>query len=739
MINKNVAILILLAGFIASMFFTTTGIAKASESPVGKTTHCRLSIEINPVTKKITGTMDIIADKGRELTIYRNNARLKEFHSPGTKRDIGKEKGEDPFVIRYEGPIQLKYEITIENSEDNIINEKEIVLKTGWYPVVDGFNTYEVRATFPKGFIAISEGESVEMQQLNKKAVMISKLDKPYSDAITIVASKRFVVTKDALDGIDIYTYFFSEHAGQAKIFIEGAKHYIKIYQSLIGKFPYRRFSIVENSLPSAFSVPTFILMTESYIKKDNIKDTPLGHEIVHQWFGNSVFADYEKGNWHEGLTIYFADHLDEEINNQALNCRKRILIGYENYVRDNNEFPLNKFTERFDYASRSIGYGKSAMVFHMLRKRFGDKIFYDTIRHFVKEHSFKVTSWEDIQRAFENTTGEDLSFYFKQWVYDKGIAEIDISDIQTKKRTQGYEVGFSIFQKDKSYRITVPVTFYFKNNKLTKHIDIADKKTSSVFMFDEPPTEIVLDEEYDVFRRLSIRETPPTIERLITDEKSIIVTPASESSIYTELIAAFGEKGSIIQFMKGRPDITRKYGRRGREITTLQDKPDKTPEQELKPWQYQERKKKDDQKARKWVKDRDKDNTAWKRKKTEMQPGFRRQCQERSSQRIKDEDISSASLLVIGLDNPLLKRLKIETHPMDAGFIFVVQKNPFNPRKVIAIAAGVSHEEIKTAQAKVVDYRKYSALSFEKGRLVNKSLEKSDNGIRVILNWENT
>jgi hypothetical protein len=33
-----------------------------------------------------------------------------------------------------------------------------------------------------------------------------------------------------------------------------------------------------------------------------------------------------------------------------------------------------------------------------------------------------------------------------------------------------------------------------------------------------------------------------------------------------------------------------------GREITTLQDKPDKTPEQELKPWQYQERKKKDDQ-----------------------------------------------------------------------------------------------------------------------------------------------
>jgi len=724
--KRNVTLICLLLGTFLSSFFATPKIVGASESPGGKTTHCRLSVEIDPTTKKITGPMDITADKGRELTIYRNGIHLKEFQGAGLKRDIGKAQAEDPFTIRYEGPIQLKYEVTIESSEDNIINPNEIVLKTGWYPVVDGFNTYELRVTLPKGFIALSEGESIEMRSLNNKAVLISRLDKPYSDAITIVASKRFVVSQDVLARIEIYAYLFSEHASQAKAYIEGAKRYIKFYQSLLGKYPYRRFSIVENSLPSAFSVPTFILLNEAYIKNAPIEETPLGHEIVHQWLGNSVYVDYGKGNWHEGLTIYLSDHLQEERENKDVNCRKRILIGYENYVRDKNEFPLNKFTERFDYASRSIGYGKSAMIFHMLRKRFGDEVFYNTIRRFVKEHTFRLTSWADIQKVFEESTRENLALFFKQWVDEKGIANLDITDLQKKKTTQGYEIRFAIIQREKNYRLNVPVTFYFKNNKIIKHVDIAESKTYLSFTFDEPPTEVVLDEEYDVFRRLSVNETPPTVERLITDEKSIIVIPAKASNLYKELIAAFGENGSVIQFMKARPDITRRYGWRSRETASLEEKTAKTPEQALK--------------ARKYRGTEEETIASWRRKKKmEGAPPFRRHCWQRSPQRVTDGDLASSSLLVIGLDNPLLKRLKIEPPPFSAGFCFAVQKNPFNPRKVIAIAAGISGEEIHAAQSQVVDYRKYSGLCFSQGKLVSKSLEKSDQGIRISLDWKET
>lgn len=733
MINRffNIVISIMV---ITSIMLILSDVVKASEGSEGNTNHCRLSIEVNPKTKKITGTIEITTDKQSELTIYRNGARLKEFHALGLKRDIGKDAKEDPFTVQYKGPIKITYEITIENSDDNIINENDIVLKTNWYPVVDGFNTYEVRASLPKGFIAISEGDYVNMEEQKNRSVLISRLDKPYSDAITLIASKRYIVSHDILDGIDIYTYLYKEHAGQSKIFLEGTKNYLKMYQSLIGRYPYKRFSVVENTLPSAFSLPTFILMAEAYIKKDDVKETPLGHEIVHQWFGNSVFADYDKGNWHEGLTIYFADYLQEEMEGRGFNCRKRILMGYEHYVRDNNEFPLNKFTERFDYASRSIGYGKSAMVYHMLRKRFGDNIFYEAIKDFVKEHSFRVASWEDIKKIFEKKTGQDLSWFFKQWVYDTGIADIEIADIRTEKEGQGYEVSFSVVQPKKEFRLSFPVTFYFPDEKKTEILNVAEKKASFSFVFDKKPVEVVFDEAYDVFRRLYLKEAPPTIERLITDEKTIIVMPPTVSNLYTELIAAFGENGSIVHFMKGRPDVTRKYGLRGKEnIATMQYSSQGMPEKREKEEWFAYKKKKDEQKLR--GKDMDKEAMeAWKRKKMEMKPGFRRQCMQRSSQQIKDTELNSVSLLIIGSNNPILKRLKIESPVLDGKFNFIVKKNPLNLKKVIAIAEGNSKEEILSAQKQIPNYRKYSALSFSDGKLINKYIEKSENGIRIAL-----
>ena len=40
------------------------------------------------------------------------------------------------------------------------------------------------------------------------------------------------------------------------------------------------------------------------------IVGTSLGLELALSWWGNSVFIDYGKGNWSEGLATCVADHL---------------------------------------------------------------------------------------------------------------------------------------------------------------------------------------------------------------------------------------------------------------------------------------------------------------------------------------------------------------------------------------------------------------------------------------------
>ncbi|MCK7512291.1 MAG: hypothetical protein MZV70_55095 [Desulfobacterales bacterium] len=104
----------------------------------------------------------------------------------------------------------------------------------------------------------------------------------------------------------------------------------------------------------------------------------------------------------------------------------------------------------------------------------------------------------------------------------------------------------------------------------------------------------------------------------------------------------------------------------------------------------------------------------------------FRRQRLERKAARLKDEDLAAASLLIMGQDNPLLRRLGIEPPPFDTGFGLVVMKNPRNPRKVVAVASGKSRAEIDLAQGQITDYRKYSTADLRPGQACQQNIGKS-------------
>ena len=99
-------------------------------------------------------------------------------------------------------------------------------------------------------------------------------------------------------------------------------------------------------------------------------------HEILHNWWGNSVFVDYPTGNWCEGLTAYMADHLMKEQAGQAAEYRRDTLKKYRDFVRDGRDFPLTEFRSRHSAATEAVGYGKTLMGFHMLRRQLGDEAF---------------------------------------------------------------------------------------------------------------------------------------------------------------------------------------------------------------------------------------------------------------------------------------------------------------------------------------------------------------------------
>jgi len=190
----------------------------------------------------------------------------------------------------------------------SLISEKGIVLLDTWYPLVESDVKVELTALIAESFSAVSEADVISTEQtaVGKKVHLSFSLSLPF---IHFIAGPYIVDQEEFGEGKILASYFFSEDKELAAQYREKTKYYLERYEKLIGPYPYSRYSIVENRLPTGFAMPTFTLLGQSVVRLPFIVDTSLGHEVLHSWFGNAVNVDYEQGNWCEGLTTYLADH----------------------------------------------------------------------------------------------------------------------------------------------------------------------------------------------------------------------------------------------------------------------------------------------------------------------------------------------------------------------------------------------------------------------------------------------
>ena len=86
---------------------------------------------------------------------------------------------------------------------------------------------------------------------------------------------------------------------------------------------------------------------------------------------------------------------------------------------------------------SRSVGYGKAAMVFHMMRERLGDQLSSAlSKRLFGKNNS--SASRGTIGKALLNGSRNQLGWFFAQWLERKGLPEIQVSGFAVTQEARG-------------------------------------------------------------------------------------------------------------------------------------------------------------------------------------------------------------------------------------------------------------------------------------------------------------
>ncbi|MEC4686260.1 MAG: ChaN family lipoprotein [Nitrospirota bacterium] len=543
--------------FVTALFFiaiiTSCNNIAASELPLYE-----LKVRVLPESSSVEGRAKVILPDKRKAYLRTDGLNIKSFRINGREYEFGEEalkaleagEGERVVEIEYSALFKPKAEeesaVNPGVSGSNVVDTTGIMLLQQWYPEFKGDFIYRLTVEVPKDFDAISESEAATVSVDND--IKTINFDFPHPLATITLVAGEYRVQEEQFEGVLIRTYLFSEDEGLAATYIENTKRYLKLYKSMLGAFPYKNFSIVENRYQTGYSFPTYTLLGSKVIRLPFIVRTSLGHEILHQWFGNYVYVDYKSGNWSEGFTTYLSDQWYKELKGEGAEYRKRIMLDYMNYVSADNEIALKDFISREGFSTRTIGYGKSAMVFHMLRKRLGDDAFFRGLREFIESSKYREATWDDIRDSLASSSGLQLKEFFRQWIDKKGVPSLDVKDGLVVFRDGKYLLRLNIVQDNDPFVFDLParVVTAAGEEEFIIRVDKADLQYERAFS--ARPLRIFLDENYDTMRRLAESEVPPVISAFTGRKGSVVIVPEDEKDVYRDAAAFFKEQGYTVR-----------------------------------------------------------------------------------------------------------------------------------------------------------------------------------------------
>jgi hypothetical protein len=400
---------------------------------------------------------------------------------------------------------------------------------TFWVPSFgEALVTFRMTAKAPSGWQLVSQGDGTA-----RDAGGTARWDsKGPVDEVYLVGGPLHDY-RDRAGAVETLVFLHERDDALASKYLAATAQYLDMYRGLIGPYPYGKFALVENFWETGYGMASFTLLGPQVTRFPFILTSSYPHEVLHNWWGNSVFVDYAKGNWCEGLTAYLADHLIQEQRGKGEEYRRATLQKYLSYVRDGRDFPLTEFRGRESAATEAVGYGKALMGFHMVRRHLGDATFRKTLARFYADFRGRRATFEDFRATAESVSGKPLGWLFDGWVKRTGAgARARRPAPGARARAAGHGPGtVRQVQRDAPFALEVPLAVLSEKGTTRQVVRLEGPEARFEVRTDSEPLALAADPQFDVFRRLDPREIPPSIGQLFGEPKLLAVLPASLSA----------------------------------------------------------------------------------------------------------------------------------------------------------------------------------------------------------------
>src|SRR6058998_2011554 len=394
-----------------------------------------------------------------------------------------------------------------------------------WFPTYDFPNdkmTWELVATVPKGMTAVSNGRLGSVVTAKDSSRTVDWLqDRPSATYLVSLVVAPLVKIHDAWRNVSVDSYVYPEDSALARPLFKITPDMIDTYSRLTGiDYPWAKyaqttvadfFGGMENV--SATTLVDWLPDERAYLDRPWYQWILIPHELAHQWFGDYVTLENWANMW---LNEGFAEFLPGQYWRVKLGARAE-----EDYYQDEyNQFTQIDHDRRMPLAALGSNnvYPKGALVLRMLLRYLGPERFWASLHLYLDRHALGNATSDDLRQAVLDATGENLDWFWSQWVYDAGhprfvvtaaydtaARKLTLTVKQTQQDSAKADSTGLAFETPPVFRMPVTIRVGTTGGDVVRRADLAAREqTIEVPGLASAPTMVVFDDGNTILNELT-------------------------------------------------------------------------------------------------------------------------------------------------------------------------------------------------------------------------------------------
>jgi aminopeptidase N len=279
----------------------------------------------------------------------------------------------------------------------------------------------------------------------------------------------------------------------------------------LVGPFPYEKLAHVQSStIYGGMENASAIFYDERLFRDRAMSVDLIAHETAHQWFGDAVTGRDWTHLWlSEGFATYFSALWTEHAQGDSA-FRAQMAATRAQILADTSAVPRRPVIDTIETNPTALlnanSYQKGGWTLHMLRRAVGDSAFFRGIRRYYSSHRHSTAVTDDFRRAVEATSGQQLDWFFDQWLrrpgyptpvltwnYDSMAARVTVTVDQERARFGAYRFRLTLAVHEASGAVRKVL------------VDVAGQPRTTVqlpFAVSTRPARVIPDPDVDLLAR---------------------------------------------------------------------------------------------------------------------------------------------------------------------------------------------------------------------------------------------